>query len=109
MRLIRETFSLYYYRNNLCSKKYVWRVLSEPRGAPESRVWHNTDPKSCRAFTLSRTSVMSLHPHVIEPVPEETARVARVPFPKAIPISRSVMPSDRLQDEDFTALFPMWG
>src|SRR6266571_9011884 len=27
-------------------------------------------------------SVMSLHPHVIAPVPEETARVARAAFPK---------------------------
>jgi hypothetical protein len=28
---------------------------------------------------------MSLHPHVIEPVPEETARVARAVFPKGHP------------------------
>jgi hypothetical protein len=28
---------------------------------------------------------MSLHPHVITPVPEETARVARAAFPKGHP------------------------
>ena len=36
---------------------------------------------------------MSLHPHIIVPVPEETARVARAAFPKAIPISPFGMPS----------------
>jgi transposase len=53
---------------------------------------------------------MSLHPHVIEPVPEETARVARAAFPKGHP---SLTFRDALgtifQDEDFAALFPMWG
>jgi transposase len=53
---------------------------------------------------------MSLHPHVIEPVPAETARVARAAFPKGHP---SLTFRDALgtvfQDEDFTALFPMWG
>ena len=28
---------------------------------------------------------MSLHPHVIEPVPEDTARVAHAAFPKGHP------------------------
>jgi hypothetical protein len=28
---------------------------------------------------------MSLHPHLIAPVPEETARVARAAFPKGHP------------------------
>ena len=28
---------------------------------------------------------MSLHPHVIEPVPDETARVAHAAFPKGHP------------------------
>ena len=28
---------------------------------------------------------MSLHPHALEPVPEETARVARAAFPKGNP------------------------
>jgi hypothetical protein len=35
---------------------------------------------------------MSLHPHVIEPVPEDTARVDMRPFLKAIPISHAAMP-----------------
>ena len=53
---------------------------------------------------------MSLHPHIIEPVPEETARVARAAFPKGHP---SLTCRDALgtifQDEDFAALFPAWG
>jgi transposase len=53
---------------------------------------------------------MSLRPHIIEPVPEETARVARAAFPKGHP---SLTFRDALgtifQDEDFTALFPAWG
>src|SRR3989475_7396796 len=55
-------------------------------------------------------SLMSLHPHVIAPVPEETARVARAAFPKGHP---SLTLRDALgtifQDEDFTALFPIGG
>src|SRR5215831_18222084 len=57
-----------------------------------------------------RISVMSLHPHVITPVPEDTARVARAAFPKGHP---SLTFRDALgtifQDEDFAALFPAWG
>jgi transposase len=53
---------------------------------------------------------MSLHPHVITPVPADTARVARAAFPKGQP---SLAFRDALgtifQDEDFTALFPAWG
>src|SRR6266581_1807109 len=53
---------------------------------------------------------MSLHPHVIAPVPEETARVARAAFPKGHPYLtlRDVL-GTIIQDEDFTALFPAWG
>src|SRR5215467_3043481 len=57
-----------------------------------------------------RTSVMSLHPHVIAPVPDETARVVHAAFPKGHP---SLMLRDTLgtifQDEDFAALFPAGG
>ena len=53
---------------------------------------------------------MSLHPHIITPVPEETARVARAAFPKGHP---SLTFRDALgtifQDEDCAALFPAWG
>jgi transposase len=53
---------------------------------------------------------MSLHPHVIEPVPEDTARVAHAAVPKGHP---SLTCRDALgtifQDEDFAALFPAWG
>ena len=53
---------------------------------------------------------MSLHPHVIEPVPEETARVAHAAFPKGHPYLtfRDAL-GTIFQDEDFTALFPAWG
>src|SRR5499426_492780 len=55
-------------------------------------------------------SVMSLHPHVIEPVPEETARVAHAAFPKGHPYLtvRDVL-GTIFQDDDFAALFPAWG
>src|SRR5467141_3654033 len=53
---------------------------------------------------------MSLHSHVIEPVPEETARVARAAFPKGHPYLtfRDAL-GTIFQDEDFAALFPAWG
>src|SRR5438094_612586 len=55
-------------------------------------------------------SVMSLHPHVIEPVPDETARVAHAAFPKGHPYLtvRDVL-GTIFQDDDFAALFPAWG
>src|SRR5713226_2701430 len=53
---------------------------------------------------------MSLRPHVIVPVPEETVRVARAAFPKGTPY---LTLRDELgtifQDDAFAALFPMWG
>src|ERR671918_153657 len=57
-----------------------------------------------------RRSVMSLHPHVIAPVPEDTARVARAAFPKGHPYLtfRDAL-GTIFQDEDFAALFPAWG
>src|SRR5438094_9572523 len=53
---------------------------------------------------------MSLHPHVIAPVPDETARVAHAAFPKGHPslTCRDVL-GTIFQDEDFAALFPAWG
>src|SRR2546429_5141944 len=53
---------------------------------------------------------MSLHPHVIEPVPEDTARVAHAAFPKGHPYltCRDAL-GTIFQDEDFAALFPTWG
>ena len=53
---------------------------------------------------------MSLHPHIIEPVPEETARVAHAAFPKGHPYLtvRDVL-GTIFQDDDFAALFPAWG
>jgi transposase len=53
---------------------------------------------------------MSLHPHVIAPVPAETARVARAAFPKGHPYltCRDAL-GTIFQDEDFISLFPAWG
>ena len=53
---------------------------------------------------------MSLHPHVIAPVPEATGRVARAAFPKGHPYLtfRDVL-GPVFQDEDFTTLFPLEG
>jgi transposase len=53
---------------------------------------------------------MSLPPHVIAPVPEETVRVARAAFPKGNPYLtlRDALGSI-FQDEDFAAVFPMNG
>src|SRR5574341_716898 len=53
---------------------------------------------------------MSLHPHVIAPVPEETACVACAAFPKGHPYLtfRDAL-GTIFQDEDFAALFPAWG
>src|SRR5256712_1053547 len=53
---------------------------------------------------------MSLPPHIIEPVPEDTARVARAAFPKGHPYLtfRDAL-GTLFQDEDFAALFPAWG
>jgi transposase len=53
---------------------------------------------------------MSLRPHGIPPVPEETARVARAAFPHGSPylIFRDAL-GTIFQDEDFAALFPAPG
>src|SRR5215467_543702 len=60
--------------------------------------------------TTSRRSVMSLHPHALAPVPEDTARVARAAFPKGNPylLLRDTL-GTIFQDDDFTALFPLVG
>lgn len=53
---------------------------------------------------------MSLHPHAVASVPEQTARVARAAFPKG---SLAIRIRDELgiiyQDDQFTALFPTHG
>src|SRR5215469_2446736 len=53
---------------------------------------------------------MSLHPHVIESVPAETARVAHAAFPKGHPYLtfRDVL-GTIFQDEDFATCFPRDG
>lgn len=53
---------------------------------------------------------MSLHPHAPEPIPEETARIARAAFPTGTAYTRM---RDHLEaiyrDEDFAHLFPVRG
>jgi transposase len=53
---------------------------------------------------------MSLKPHIIPPVPEETARVARAAFPHGSPYLtfRDAL-GTIFEDEDFAALFPASG
>ena len=53
---------------------------------------------------------MSLRPHGIPPVPEETARMARAAFPHGSPYLtfRDAL-GTIFQDEDFAALFPAPG
>ena len=53
---------------------------------------------------------MSLQPTPIEPVPEETARVARAAFASGTPyLTLRDALGTIYQDDDFTALFPAWG
>src|SRR6516164_1095271 len=53
---------------------------------------------------------MSLHPHACEPIPEETARVARAAFPRGNLYLRIRDTFDTIsQDESFVALFPERG
>ena len=53
---------------------------------------------------------MSLRPHTLEPVPEETVRVARTAFPKGNPylLLRDTL-GTIFQDDDFTTCFPRDG
>jgi transposase len=53
---------------------------------------------------------MSLHPHLIAPVPEETARVARAAFPKGHPyLTFREALGTIFQDEDFASLYAHTG
>src|SRR4030095_12446814 len=65
---------------------------------------------SCSHPSSSRTSVMSLHPHALEPVPDETARVARAAFPKGNPylLLRDTLGTIFRRD-DFAPYFPLDG
>src|SRR5438105_7748190 len=65
---------------------------------------------SCLHPPNRRMSIMSLRPNPLEPVPAETARVARAAFPKGHPyLTLRDALGTIVQDEDFTALFPAWG
>ena len=50
---------------------------------------------------------MSLHPHIIAPVPEETVRIARAAFPSGTPsMTLRDVRGPIFEDQDFRALFP---
>src|SRR6267378_527872 len=60
--------------------------------------------------TSRRTSVMSLRPHALESVSEETARVARAAFPKGNPyLTLRDALGTIFQDDDFAVCFPLCG
>src|SRR3989442_555135 len=110
--LRRGLLSQFTTENIFCSKKiHVARFL--PRRVPlGSGLWHNTDADISGAFPprSRRMSVMSLHPHVIAPVPDEPAGVADAAFPKGNPyLTFCDVLGTVFQDEDFAALFPAWG
>src|SRR5215471_21256907 len=97
---------------NIPVGKNIYRTLPHPKGCFWRAGYGIIRPRSllCLHPLSQRTSVMSLHPHVIVPVPEETARVARAAFPKGHPYL--TFRDDRgtlFQDEDFSALFPVRG
>src|SRR3989441_3456999 len=62
------------------------------------------------APTARRKAVMSVHPHPIGAMPEETARVARAAFPNGRPyLTRRDHRGTIYDDGDFPALFPASG
>src|SRR4029434_2465344 len=93
------------------SYKLVWRAL------PAWRCSWAVDSGRMRPPTVvlsppttRRMSVMSLPPHALEPVPEDTARVAPAAFPQGNPYLLLVATHGTLfQDDDFTALFSLVG
>src|SRR5215470_16102610 len=92
--------------------KNICNTWPPRRGTPGKRAVAYYGPRYrwCLHPLRRRMSVMSLHPHGIEPVPEETARVAHAAFPKGHPYLtvRDVL-GTIFQDDDFAALFPAWG
>src|SRR4030095_5849933 len=93
------------------SYKLVWRALPAWRCSWAVDSGRMRPPTVVLSHpTTRRMSVMSLHPHALEPVPEDTARVARAAFPKGHPylLLRDTL-GTIFQDDDFTALFSLVG
>src|SRR6516165_60844 len=67
--------------------KNICHACPHRRGPPGKRAVAYDGPRDrcCLHPLRRRMSVMSLHPHGIEPVPEATARVAHAAFPKGHP------------------------
>src|SRR6266446_3210891 len=88
------------------------RTLSKSCGAPREQdmAYYGDRQLSCLHPPNRRMSIMSLRPPPLEPVPAETARVARAAFPKGHPyLTLRDALGTIFQDEDFTTLFPAWG
>src|SRR5215475_5983453 len=87
-----------------------WRVLYG--GVPGERALVSYAPlqRSYPHPPRRRTSVMSLRPHALESVPEETVRVARAAFPKGNPylLLRDTL-GTIFRDDDFAPCFPLEG
>src|SRR6266404_5341382 len=86
-----------YYKKYLCSKKIDTERFLTREVLLGSGVWHNTDPDICRASTLSANGRLSCRSARMSSSLCLTKRPVWPvqPFPKAIPISRCVMHSER--------------
>ena len=104
---MRGFFSQFTTQNISVVKNHLKSAVA-PVGYSWGRgLWYNTAPTAVVPHSKSEKDVrMSLHPHVMAPVPEETARVARAAFPKGHPYLtfRDAL-GTLFQDEDFAPLF----
>src|SRR5260370_22273049 len=78
--------------------------------------WHDRHEKillqsdTCWPLPACRRTSMTLHPQVIGPVTEETARVARAACPKGNPyLALRDLLGPLYEDQHFAALFPLQG
>src|SRR5215217_404105 len=85
--------------------RHCWRIR---RGLVQGGAWWGRVRAS--PHHRGEGGPMSLQPHAIGPVPDETARIARAVFPRGAPYLhlRDVLGSV-YADEDFADLFPRRG
>src|ERR671913_392612 len=77
-----------------------------------SHLWHNRAPAPYPSlyFASKRRLAMSLRPESMEPVPEQTTRVAHSAFPKGNPyLTLRDQLGGIFQDDDFADLYPHKG
>src|SRR5947209_6517982 len=66
--------------------------------------------RDARPFAKRKEGSMSLHPHTIDPIPEQTARIAHAAFRRGNPVMRMRDEVGTLfTDEAFAPLFPARG